>query len=78
MEEHLPQLYFDKKFITNLVNLFEEIDVNGDGGMEWEVCFYLKYSDFIFFYLCFCFYYLLIIFKGIYFIYNRINRCSTN
>lgn len=78
MEEHLPQLYFDKKFITNLVNLFEEIDVNGDGGMEWEVCIYLKYSEFMFFYLCLCFYYLFIIVKGIYFIYNRINRCSTN
>ena len=37
MEEHLPQSYFDEKYITELVNLFEEIDVNGDGGMEWEV-----------------------------------------
>ena len=37
MEEHVQQSYFDEKFITDLVNLFEEIDVNGDGGMEWEV-----------------------------------------
>ena len=38
MEEHIPQTYFDRNYVTNLVNLFEEIDVNGDGGMEWEVC----------------------------------------
>ena len=37
MEEHLPTSYFDEGFIKNLVNLFEEIDVNGDGSMEWEV-----------------------------------------
>ena len=37
MEEHLPRSRFDKDFVKNLVNLFEEIDVNGDGGMEWEV-----------------------------------------
>jgi hypothetical protein len=38
MEEHLPQTYFDEEFVKNLVDLFEEIDVNGDGGMEWDVC----------------------------------------
>ncbi|KAH7820457.1 uncharacterized protein MONOS_7250 [Monocercomonoides exilis] len=36
MEEHLPASFFDVAFVRNLVNLFEEIDVNGDGGMEWE------------------------------------------
>ncbi|KAA6367619.1 MAG: hypothetical protein EZS28_036855 [Streblomastix strix] len=41
MEEHLPESYFDFSFIMNLVNLFEEIDVNGDGGMEWDVCYSL-------------------------------------
>jgi hypothetical protein len=41
MEEHLPQSYFDEQFVMNLVDLFEEIDVNGDGGMEWDVCFAL-------------------------------------
>ena len=43
MEEHLPQSYFDKTFIKDLVNLFEEIDVNGDGGMEWEVCVHFTF-----------------------------------
>ncbi|KAK2953545.1 hypothetical protein BLNAU_11545 [Blattamonas nauphoetae] len=38
MEEHLPNNYFDIPFVRNLVNLFEEIDVNGDGGMDWDVC----------------------------------------
>lgn len=37
MEKYLPYSYFDKNFIKNLVDLFEEIDVNGDGGMEWDV-----------------------------------------
>ncbi|KAA6403956.1 MAG: hypothetical protein EZS28_000526 [Streblomastix strix] len=36
MEEYLPNMYFDENCIRNLVNLFEEIDVNGDGGMEWD------------------------------------------
>ncbi|KAH7819358.1 putative WD domain, G-beta repeat [Monocercomonoides exilis] len=36
MEDHLPECYFDEHFVHDLVNLFEEIDVNGDKTMQWE------------------------------------------
>lgn len=36
MSEYLPNMYIDENCIRNFVNLFEEIDVNGDGSMEWD------------------------------------------
>jgi len=40
MQENLPsQLYADsgkKELFTNLVDMFKEVDINGDGSMEWE------------------------------------------
>jgi hypothetical protein len=37
MEEFLPSLYFDLDFVANLVELFEEIDTNGNLRVEWDV-----------------------------------------
>jgi hypothetical protein len=40
MESNLPsQLYQEsgkREIITNLVDMFKEVDINGDGSMEWE------------------------------------------
>ncbi|KAK2945700.1 putative Sporulation-specific N-acetylmuramoyl-L-alanine amidase [Blattamonas nauphoetae] len=36
IEKHLPELYFDFDCVRSLVQLFDDIDVNGDGNMEWD------------------------------------------
>lgn len=38
MNKYLPlERVFDEEQIGKLINLFDEIDINGDGTMEWEV-----------------------------------------